>query len=98
MNEKFTPGPWKRAINLSRNGSGKPRGMSPSRIVDENNCVIAFTCPRLLKGDQIANTNLIAIAPKMYKELQKCVELLKTLHVDIAVNEIEMLLSEGRGE
>jgi len=67
MNSKFTPGPWRRAKNLSRNGSGKPRGLSYSRIVDENNISVAYAYPRSSRQYQTANANLIAVAPEMYE-------------------------------
>ena len=69
MSEKFTPGEWHRAVNMSRNGK-TARGLSPCRIENEKGVVIAFTVPQKSRQEQIANTNLLAIAPKMYALLK----------------------------
>ena len=65
--EKFTPGPWRRAKNKSRGGSGKTRGLSISRIVDPNGVAVAFAMPR---RQQVANLQLIAAAPEMFEALK----------------------------
>lgn len=65
--EKFTPGPWKRALNMSRSGTGKVRGKSISRVVDSAGGVVAFMRPR---KRQVANLLLIAAAPEMYEALK----------------------------
>ena len=74
--EKFTPGPWKRALNLSRGGSGQVRGPSISRVVDANGGKVAFATPRRA---QVANLNLIAAAPEMYAYGEETVELMRRL-------------------
>ena len=90
---KFTPGPWERAKNKSRGGSGKVRGLSISRVVDSNGFAVAFMYPR---RRQVANLQLIAAAPEMYA-------LLKQLHgvlakVPLLQDEIEKVLKKARGE
>ena len=65
-NEKFTPGEWHRAVNMSRNGK-TARGFSPCRIKSAKGIIVAFTVPQKSRQEQIANTNLIAAAPEMYR-------------------------------
>jgi len=74
--EKFTPGPWERAKNKSRGGSGKVRGLSISRVVDSNGVVVAFMYPR---RRQVANLHLIAAAPEMYKFGDEAVEIMRRI-------------------
>ena len=64
--KRFSPAPWKRATNLSRNGSGKPRGLSFSRIVDANNQTVAYAYQRASRLEQVGNVNLIAAAPELF--------------------------------
>lgn len=67
-NEKFTPGRFRRAFNMSRNGK-TVRGLSPCRIENEKGVVIAFTVPQKSRQEQIANTNLLATVKDLYKAL-----------------------------
>lgn len=96
MSEKFTPGEWKRAMNKSRNGKGSVRGLSHCRIENEKGCVIAFTVPQKSRQEQVANTNLIAAAPDMYRILEQLHGALKS--VPILQKEIEEVLKKARGE
>lgn len=93
--EKFTPGEWRRAMNKSRGGK-TVRGLSNCRIENENGVVIAFAVPQRSRQEQVANTNLLAAAPEMYR-------LLKQLHgtlsnVPVLQGEIEKVLKKARGE
>ena len=74
--ENFTPGPWERAKNKSRGGSGKLRGLSISRVVDSNGVVVAFMYPR---RRQVANLHLIAAAPELLETLDEALELIQDL-------------------
>ena len=102
---KFTPRPWKRAINLSRNGSGKPRGLSPSRIVDAANRIVAYAYRRISGAEQTANAALIAAAPEMYEMLENilndCGVCVHTVPIDgytTPYQRIKEVLRKARGE
>lgn len=94
--EKFTPGEWHRAFNRSRSGNGNVRGKSHCRIENENGVVIAFTVPQSSKQEQVANTNLIAAAPEMYRLLNQLHGALSA--VPILQREIETVLKKAGGE
>ena len=99
-NEKFTPGEWRRAFNMSRNGK-TVRGLSPCRIESGNGVVIAFTVPQKSRQEQIANTNLIAAAPEMYALLKMIAD--PTTFMGAKTDEvlrtaIESVLKKARGE
>lgn len=108
MAEKFTPGRYRRAFNMSRNGK-TVRGLSPCRIENEKGVVIAFTIPQKSRQEQIANTNLLAAAPEMYKMLVVTRKMFEDL-ADVLPNEqakdllhdmasdIESVLTKARGE
>jgi rubrerythrin len=108
-NEKFTQGEWKRAMNKSRNGKGAIRGLSHCRIENEKGVVVAFAVPQKSRQEQIANTNLIAAAPEMYKMLAITRKMFEDL-ADIVPNEqakdllydmasdIKSVLKKARGE
>ena len=106
--KRFTPAPWKRAMNLSRNGSGKPRGLSFSRIVDANNQTVAYAYQRASRMEQVGNVNLISAAPDMYAFLEKLVNQIEenglmqydAIHngVNWVLEEAKELLRKARGE
>ena len=100
MSEKrFTPAPWKRATNLSRNGSGKPRGLSFSRIVDANNQTVAYAYQRASRLEQVGNVNLISAAPEMFKELERLSALFSKNAIYLDEREkIEKIIRKARGE
>lgn len=72
--EQLFDAPWKRAQNLSRNGSGATRGFSPSRIVDASNNNVAYAYPTLPKGKQKITANRLARLPELYDALAEAVE------------------------
>jgi len=79
--KKLFDAPWKRAQNLSRNGSGATRGFSPSRIVDASNNNVAYAYPTMPKGKQKITANRLARLPELYDALideatEKCNECL----------------------
>jgi hypothetical protein len=92
--EKFTPGEWRRAMNKSRGGK-TVRGLSNCRIENENGVVIAFAVPQKSRQEQVANTNLLAAAPEMYRML----EVVKVAlgHGSLVV-EIDKVLNKARGK
>lgn len=67
---KFAPGPWKRAPKKCCCGEGHPNGLSISRVEDANGWPVAHASPRLPKGSQTANAQLIAAAPELYEALE----------------------------
>ena len=95
MNEKFTPGRYRRAFNISRNGKSV-RGLSPCRIENEKGVVIAFTVPQKSRHQQIANTNLLATV----KDLYECVcDALSDLEMPEGMrNHFKIVLKKARGE
>lgn len=101
-NEKFTPGRYRRAFNMSRNGKKTVRGLSHSRIENENGVVIAFTAPQKSRQEQIANTNLLSAAPDMYALLSIMVSptimMGQTMRNDDLRTAIESVLKKARGE
>ena len=64
--KKLFDAPWKRANNLSRNGSGKVRGRSQSRIVDASDRPVAYAYPT---GKQKITANRLARLPELYDAL-----------------------------
>ena len=97
--KRFTPAPWKRATNLSRNGSGKPRGLSFSRIVDANNQTVAYAYQRASRLEQVGNVNLISAAPEMFKELERLSALFSKNAIYLDEREkIEKIIRKARGE
>ena len=100
MSEKrFSPAPWKRATNLSRNGSGKPRGLSFSRIVDANNQTVAYAYQRASRLEQVGNVNLMSAAPEMFKELERLSALFSKNAIYLDEREkIEKIIRKARGE
>ena len=77
--KKLFDAPWKRANNLSRNGSGKVRGRSQSRIVDASDRPVAYAYPT---GKQKITANRLARLPELYDALNKqayyrCVDCLR---------------------
>lgn len=64
--KKLFDAPWKRANNLSRNGSGKVRGRSQSRIVDASGRPVAYAYPT---GKQKITANRLARLPELYDAL-----------------------------
>ena len=109
-NEKFTQGEWKRAMNKSRNGKGTIRGLSHCRIENEKGVVVAFAVPQKSRQEQIANTNLIAAAQKMYNRLKEVKSDFRALlfnpyiseHtkecIKVMIDHIEDDLKKARGE
>lgn len=95
MTEKFTPGRYRRAFNMSRNGK-TVRGLSPCRIENEKGVVIAFTVPQKSRQEQIANTNLLATVKDMYE----CIcDALTDLDMSEGMrNHFESVLKKARGE
>lgn len=95
-------------MNLSRNGSGKPRGLSPSRIVDANNQNVAYAYQRASRMEQVGNVNLISAAPEMYAKLEEILLDLDTFpqvapgvdHPEVfdLKQKIRKLLRKARGE
>lgn len=68
--------PWKRANNLSRNGSGKVRGRSQSRIVDASDRPVAYAYPT---GKQKTTANRLARLPDLYDALWESIFLVNRL-------------------
>lgn len=68
--KKLFNAPWKRANNLSRNGSGKVRGRSQSRIVDASDRPVAYAYPT---GTQKITANRLARLPELYDALANAV-------------------------
>ncbi len=96
---RFAPAPWKRATNLSRNGSGKPRGLSFSRIVDANNQTVAYAYQRASRLEQVGNVNLMSAAPEMFKELERLSALFSKNAIYLDEREkIEKIIRKARGE
>ena len=96
----FSPGPWRRAWNKSRGGSGKIRGKSVSRIVDDNGEAVAFAAKR---PRQVANSQLIAAAPEMYEMLQffcsrKHTPICRNAPDSCSVCKLNEILKKARGE
>lgn len=97
--KRFSPAPWKRATNLSRNGSGKPRGLSFSRIVDANNQTVAYAYQRASRLEQVGNVNLMSAAPEMFKELERLSALFSKNAIYLDEREkIEKIIRKARGE
>lgn len=102
-NEKFTPGEWKMAMNKSRNGKGAIRGLSHCRIKNGKGVVVALAVPQKSRQEQIANTNLIAAAPEMYRVLsgiclEKSAQICKFAPESCEVCQIRKALKKARGE
>lgn len=101
-NEKFTPGRFRRAFNMSRNGK-TVRGLSPCRIENEKGDNDAFTVPQKSRQEQIANTNLLAAAPEMYRVLrgicfEKSARICNYAPESCKVCAIRKALKKARGE
>ena len=94
--KRYSPAPWKRATNLSRNGSGKPRGLSFSRIVDANNQTVAYAYQRASRLEQVGNVNLMSAAPEMYEALEIVLNYCGMTTQTAAM--IEKVLRKARGE
>ena len=111
MKTKFTPGPWK-VVGPDASGI-RIQACVPDEATDFVEFKLRSDIPTTIFSDvwrqfpskewdqmQKANASLIAAAPEMYTELERCLTLISDKHPykDEIIKRVEKLLAKARGE